>query len=103
MRIRIKNLNLQELIQIITAYKPTHYFLLENNVFENLKLEANECNELELNFTTVYGDNSIETVVKFKKFCDKYYKIEKVTMNKRMILCYSRWVDDREEFVIDAE
>lgn len=103
MRICIENLKLQELIHLITAYKATHYFLLQKSVFEKLKSDATKCNELELNFTTAYGDVSIETVVEFKKFCDSYYKIERVTMNKRRILCYSNWVDDKEQFVIEAE
>lgn len=102
MRIRIKNLDAQNLIHVVVGLG-TQMYLLNKDTFEKLKDTATSSDEMKLNFVTEYGDVSIETVIKFKKFCNEFHLVDTVIVSGSVLYGFSQWRGGVEQVVIEAE
>lgn len=96
--IRIKNLKAETLIHIVIAFKSNN-FLVKKDVYESL-LRHNSCEGAKVNFITSYGDVFIETVIEFKKYGNKYYKICNVAVNKNLVYGSSPFWEPISEVII---
>lgn len=102
MRIRIKNLDEKNLVHIVVGLG-TQMYLLNKYTFEKLKDTATSIDEMKLNFITEYGEVSIETVIKFKKFCNEFYLVDSVIVSGSVLYGFSQWRGGAEQVVIEAE
>lgn len=100
--IRIKNV--QDLFCVVIGLKSKCNFLIGKKLYEYLDDNATTSKNLEMIFTTKYGDVSIAIVVKFNYFCKAYYRLESVAVENNLVYGYSQYVDNsKEQVVIDAE
>ena len=104
---RIKNLKAENLVHIVVSIKSDTMLLVSKKLYVGLTKEAKACSmvasETEMNFTTVYGNETLKTVVKFKMFCDQYYRVEEVRVNEKVVYGFSRWNYAGEQIAMDAE
>ncbi|MBR6504355.1 MAG: hypothetical protein IKT41_01320 [Clostridia bacterium] len=102
--IRIENLNVQNLIHVVSAEKEASIFLIRRREYAFFMEQAAMTNEMKMNFITWYGKNPIKTDIKFKTFCDEFYLIESITVENNLIYGYS-WSTDlyKNQIVIEAE
>lgn len=104
--IRVKNLSAQDLVLIVTSLKKEYTFLIDKNLYTLLKSKAEviSCEESMMSFITWYGEHPkypIKTWIKFKVFCEEFYSIESITVDRNLIYGHSGWKDSAtEQFVI---
>lgn len=103
--IRIKNLNVQELVHIVNGLKKEYTFLIEKELYTLFKSKAEVISEegRMMSFITWYGAPKypIKTYIKFKVFCEEFYIIESITVDRNLIYGYSQWKDSaNKQFVI---
>ena len=94
-KVRVKNLTPAELVQFVTTLTSDEMLLVSKELHSELIKETIRCassaGENEMGFTADYGDEKITTVVKFKKFCDQYYRVDEVRVDGKIIYGYSHW------------
>lgn len=102
-RIRIESLKAENLVYVVVAFKSNSMFLIDTKAYEGLAKTATSSNGMRMSFMTEQGDLAIETVIKFKEFCDSFYRIENITVNDNLIYGYSPWKDTDDQIVVGAE
>lgn len=102
-KIRIGNLNIQNLIHVVVALKDNGTFFVRKKFYLLLIKEAASNQDGEMSFISWYGDHPIKTIVKFKEYCDEYLMIESITVDNNLLFRHSFWTSSNNQVVIDAE